>query len=302
MSILPILGQTEQPVETLAFILGAVGVAGAVVVAAGVLRPRSVMGPARLGEDESPVVLWFMLLLGITVWQLIPQIYIQAKVPSSQTSATTKSTTQQVLLNPHEQVELTTISGLFGLVVLVAGNVVVRKQGLSKLGLNRRSLNSALLPIAVSVAAVIPIMYLSQYFTQVLWDRVGMEHPDAHPLLEIFKDQVDPGLRALVVASAVLLAPTFEEILFRGHMQTAILHSISPREDTVAARWIAILITSVLFAAVHGEIWMMPPIFILSVCLGYAYERTGNLWVSIGIHAAFNTANIAYFILSKLAH
>ena len=197
MSILPILGQTDQPAETMAFILGAIGVAGAVVAAAGALRPRSVHGPPRLDPDESPVVLWFMLLVGITVWLLIPSIYIQAKAASSQNpgGATTKPASQPLALNAHEQVELTSITEVFGLVVLLAGNVVVRPQGLRKLGLNRRSLASSAIPIAISIAAVIPIMYLAQYSTQIFLDRIGLEHPDAHPMLEIFKDQVDPRLR-----------------------------------------------------------------------------------------------------------
>ena len=42
--------------------------------------------------------------------------------------------------------------------------------------------------------------------------------------------------------------------------------------------------------------WMAPLIFVLSLCLGYAYERTGNLWVSIIIHAAFNTTSTVIFL------
>jgi membrane protease YdiL (CAAX protease family) len=38
--------------------------------------------------------------------------------------------------------------------------------------------------------------------------------------------------------------------------------------------------------------WMRPPLFLLSVCIGYAYERTGNLWVAIIIHAGFNAFNV----------
>jgi membrane protease YdiL (CAAX protease family) len=39
---------------------------------------------------------------------------------------------------------------------------------------------------------------------------------------------------------------------------------------------------------------MSPLIFVLSLCLGYAYERTGNLWVPITIHALFNTIETVY--------
>jgi membrane protease YdiL (CAAX protease family) len=61
-------------------------------------------------------------------------------------------------------------------------------------------------------------------------------------------------------------------------------------------RWAAVLITAVLFAAVHGEPAFMPPLFVLAVGLGYAYERTGNLWVPIFTHALFNSLQIVVFL------
>ena len=62
----------------------------------------------------------------------------------------------------------------------------------------------------------------------------------------------------------------------------------SARPAGAGIRWLAIVITSVLFALVHGALWMMPPIFFLSLCLGYVYERTANLWAPITVHLMFN--------------
>jgi membrane protease YdiL (CAAX protease family) len=59
--------------------------------------------------------------------------------------------------------------------------------------------------------------------------------------------------------------------------------------------WVAIILTSLLFALVH-ELWTAPLIFVLAMCLGYAYERTNNLWVPITMHAFFNTASTALFL------
>jgi len=63
-------------------------------------------------------------------------------------------------------------------------------------------------------------------------------------------------------------------------------------------RWLAIILTSLLFAAIHPW-WTMPPIFFLSLCLGYAYERTGNLFVPITIHALFNISSLTLFLLAS---
>jgi membrane protease YdiL (CAAX protease family) len=109
----------------------------------------------------------------------------------------------------------------------------------------------------------------------------------------------------MVVASAVLFAPVYEELLFRGHLQTLLVYSllkllkpshVAAERPGAAVRWVAIFITSIFFTMVHRELWMMPPIFLLSICLGYAYERTGNLWVPMLLHAAFNAANVMLFL------
>jgi hypothetical protein len=68
-----------------------------------------------------------------------------------------------------------------------------------------------------------------------------------------------------------------------------------PIVPPVWASWVAILATSALFALVHPT-WTWPAIFLLAVCLGYAYERTGNLWVPVVIHAAFNATSTVLFL------
>jgi membrane protease YdiL (CAAX protease family) len=58
---------------------------------------------------------------------------------------------------------------------------------------------------------------------------------------------------------------------------------------------LAILVTSGLFALVHPA-WSWPPIFVLALALGFAYERTGNLWVPIVMHACFNGLMTSMFL------
>ena len=65
------------------------------------------------------------------------------------------------------------------------------------------------------------------------------------------------------------------------------------------SRWAAIILASIFFTAVHGALWMMPPIFFLAICLGYLYERTRNLWVTMIVHAMFNATSILLFLLSQ---
>jgi len=135
-------------------------------------------------------------------------------------------------------------------------------------------------------------------------------------------------VQVALILGAVLVAPLFEEFCFRGHLQTLLrrvfaekktgagsvlpaapfpqadnaeapLNEPPPVRRRVRGTWLAIILTSLMFAAVH-PVWSWPPIFVLSLCLGYAYERTGNLWTSITIHALFNSISTAVFLSGLL--
>jgi hypothetical protein len=95
-----------------------------------------------------------------------------------------------------------------------------------------------------------------------------------------------------------LIAPqdvTAEAATPLEYAQGAPIPAIALPCDSKAARWIAVIITSVVFALVH-PLWTAPLIFLLAVCLGYAYERTGSLWVPIVMHAMFNISSTFLFL------
>ncbi|WP_372794733.1 lysostaphin resistance A-like protein [Pontiella sp.] len=90
------------------------------------------------------------------------------------------------------------------------------------------------------------------------------------------------------VFTAVVGAPVYEEIVFRGILFPLILKHSNIRT--------AMIFTAVLFAAVHLHIPSLLPIALLSVFLCYAYLRTQSLWACIGIHMMFN--GISIFVLN----
>jgi hypothetical protein len=77
---------------------------------------------------------------------------------------------------------------------------------------------------------------------------------------------------------------------------------VDPPAKESRARWAGIIIASALFALAHGVFWMMPPLFLLAICLGYTYERTGNLWASIVMHASFNAVSISVEYWTTVRH
>ena len=86
------------------------------------------------------------------------------------------------------------------------------------------------------------------------------------------------GAGLLLAAVVVIIgAPIIEEIYYRG-----MLYEKFARRS----RWLAIVVTSVLFVSAHGAL-LIPALMILAV--GLAWKRqTRGLWYTIGAHAAWN--------------
>lgn len=85
----------------------------------------------------------------------------------------------------------------------------------------------------------------------------------------------------------VVIAPVAEEVLFRGYLFGKLRQHIP--------LWIAILITSVLFAIVHGAWNVGIDVFALSIILCLLRVVTGSLWPSILLHMLKN--GIAFYLL-----
>lgn len=105
------------------------------------------------------------------------------------------------------------------------------------------------------------------------------------PILEQIAKQGSamPGL-VLVVVGIVLIAPVFEEIVFRGYVFTAL--------DQVLPRWATQLGTAAAFGALHGPGYSVP-IGVLALFFGWLRARSGSLLPSILAHAVHNGVTVA---------
>ena len=89
-----------------------------------------------------------------------------------------------------------------------------------------------------------------------------------------------------------ILPALFEEVMFRGAVQN------------LFSRWwkmpiLAIIVTSVLFSAVHFSYLGFLSRAALGFVLGWMYYRTGNLWLSIIAHAANNAMALTALYIAK---
>ncbi|MFK7790485.1 MAG: lysostaphin resistance A-like protein, partial [Phycisphaeraceae bacterium] len=132
---------------------------------------------------------------------------------------------------------------------------------------------------AASMLAVWAAMLLKEPVPQV-----------SHETLVVLRESFSLDLLIAIVLSAVVIAPLFEELIFRGVLQTSLMRLMN------GYRWPALVITAAVFSAIHGSVvptQALAPLFVLGLAWGYLYERTGSLLAPILAHAVFNAMNIA---------
>ena len=303
-----------------------------------VFRRRSVEGPIRLDGEFSPLPILLVILIGGTVWLGSQLLYGAAKAHEFQQSHPGQSFSLEAM-SDDDFAFLSTIPAALGLGILLIGDFAAKLP--KKIGYATSQLPSGVLYGVVAAIIALPMVWSFTIFLSAFYEVTKIQHPNEHELLKVMKEAA-PHSRWLMVVGACIAAPVFEEMLFRGHIQTLIVRLMMPVVPRVAlppvatpaeeglgevaagqaqpmpplpelqyadpqialpeiprvGRWAAILATSFLFAIVH-PIWMAPAIFVLSIALGYAYERTGNLWVPILIHAAFNTSSTLVFLFPQ---
>ena len=298
---------------------------------------RSILGPSRMDDDESPGVLALILGLAVIVlifaqllsFTAIPN-HARSTQPSVVATAPTTAPATELTLTPKQMATLTTVPSIAAFAFMIVANAFWRRRGLLHLGVSGSQFFRGVGMGLIGSLIAVPWTFLAAQVTPFLWRWLRFEHPKEHDLLRVLGESTSPIVRIALILSAVLVAPFFEELIFRGHLQTLISNGISRLRQwrshrpmpqgfevilpggeigkvllppvkppylppTVAIRWVSVIITSALFALVHPQ-WMQPPIFILAICLGYAYERTGNLWTNITMHAMFNTTSTLLFL------
>ena len=181
---------------------------------------------------------------------------------------------------------LVTLAGQFVGILLMFAILYVRRRadGPITFGLATGDARFVLLGIGFQIAANI----LMQPIARMVYPE------DAGPpqmIAEIIgRSSTHGAVRIAFFASAALLAPLTEELLYRG-----VLFQATRRWGA----WVAIITTSVVFTAVHllgldpenfagSAAIVLPPLFVLAILLGWLTERTGRLGPAFFVHSGFN--------------
>jgi len=141
---------------------------------------------------------------------------------------------------------------------------------------------------AAGYAAMLPAVFVLTILVHAMLRATNLPtRPQA--VLTVFSAEGMPlWLRILLIVTAVVTAPLAEEILFRGILLPVLLK-----------RWGAcgaILLSSAVFAALHGNLTAFLPLMAASIAFSAGYAATGSIWTPILMHGIFNASSLALLL------
>jgi len=132
-------------------------------------------------------------------------------------------------------------------------------------------------PLAIALAALAAVL-----------------HAPANPSIQSLI--TDRSSMIAVVVFGTLVGPVFEELVFRGFLQPLLVRSM--------AAWVAIILTAVPFALLHGPGfgWAWQSVLIVGlagVVMGFVRNRTGSTAAAALVHVGYNSTLFAGFLLQR---
>ncbi|MEB3235144.1 MAG: type II CAAX endopeptidase family protein [Cyanobacteriota bacterium] len=146
-------------------------------------------------------------------------------------------------------------------------------------------LGTGLLQALRVLLMVLPLVALAGWLLQHLWaDPSG-----SNPLLEMVLTSANPLALLLLASTALVLAPLFEETLFRGLLL-----------PVLARRWgggWGVVLSAAFFALAHLSLGELVPLFVLGLGLGWLRLSSGRLGASALMHGLWNGLTFANLLL-----
>jgi membrane protease YdiL (CAAX protease family) len=160
----------------------------------------------------------------------------------------------------------------------------------SFLGINwyswiKKSLKSILIYIGC-----FPFLIILTYIGVFICFVLGIQ-PEPHPMVDILKNEKSVLFILYLIFTASIIAPIFEEILFRG-----LFYQVLKKKFGF---WPAIVSSSLLFSMLHFNTAQFLPIAGLGMLLCLIFEYTGSLVPVIVLHIFNNALFLGLFFVMK---
>ena len=181
---------------------------------------------------------------------------------------------------------ITLVTNIPSIILILYASKALFKNGLAGLGFPKLSqyAKNILKGIYYFFAAYLPVLValiLTAMLLQLINHLSGTSYKmQVHDSIPAIKQMGSLG-QLLFGIGIAFIVPIFEELVFRGIIQTSFRNYMSPI--------LSIMLGSVFFAAMHADITHFFALFVLSCFMGYSYEKTGKIIVPITVHVCFNS-------------
>lgn len=128
----------------------------------------------------------------------------------------------------------------------------------------------------IGLLTVLPLVS----FTGWLVERILPSPSGSNPMLKLVLESNDGLALACFALTALVLAPLFEEVIFRG-----VLLPVLARDLGIVS---GLILSSAVFALAHLSISETPSLFVLGLGLARLRQRSGRLAASVCMHALWN--------------
>lgn len=155
------------------------------------------------------------------------------------------------------------------------------------LGLHWQAFPASFRPGIIFYLSVLPFVFFSSLVYQGLLSANGYP-PSLQDVALLLTADHPLWMRIYMLFMACVLAPAFEESLFRG-----VLFPLFARRLGIGS---GVFLSSLIFAAIHCHTPSLVPLCVVATGFSLAYLVTGSLWVPIIMHGLFNGVNLALLL------
>ncbi len=132
---------------------------------------------------------------------------------------------------------------------------------------------------------VMPFVLLSSWLTTLFFGDPG----GSNPLLEMVLSSKNLSALAVLFLTTVLIAPFFEELIFRG--------TLLPVLVSKQGRLLSIIVSALVFALAHLSVGEMFPLFVLGIGLALLRLSSGRLLPCVIMHSLWNGITFANLLI-----
>jgi len=127
--------------------------------------------------------------------------------------------------------------------------------------------------MGVTIIANLVVGYMAAFFEQI-----GLKTPETPDFVQSTPTGLILGVFVLTVLPALL-----EEMLFRGYVLRMLMQFGEGK---------AIVISSILFGFMHGNVVQIPFAFLLGLAMGFLTVRTRSIWPAVALHFFTNFLSV----------